>query len=116
MKRNIVSLAALLLAATALGACQRSASVASNGEVHVDVTDQGFVPAVVKVPAGRPFTLVMTRRTDQTCATEVAFAGLDRKYVLPLNQPVRILLPARPAGTLSYRCGMDMLGGRITIE
>lgn len=111
------SLVAIIVIAAALlmGACQRSASV-QGGEVHVDVTDRGFDPAEVKVPAGRAVTLVMTRKTDQTCATEVVFPSLGQRHALPLNQPVRIELPARATGTLSYQCGMNMLEGRITIQ
>jgi plastocyanin domain-containing protein len=82
----------------------------------VDVTDRGFEPADVKVPAGRAVTLIMTRKTDQTCATEVVFPSLGQRRALPLDQPVRIELPARPRGTLSYQCGMDMIQGRITIQ
>jgi plastocyanin domain-containing protein len=98
-----------------LGACQPRPAVQS-GDVHVDVTDRGFEPAEVRVPAGRAVTLVMTRKTEQTCATEVLFPSLGQRHSLPLNRPVRILLPASPGGTLSYQCGMNMLGGRITFQ
>jgi len=120
MKRTIGNcMVALIIgagAALSIGACQRSGSSRTSGELHVDVTGKGFEPAEVKVPAGQAFTLVMTRKIDQTCATEVVFEGIDRRYRLPLNQPVRISLPARPAGILSYQCGMKMLGGRIVVQ
>jgi plastocyanin domain-containing protein len=77
------------------------------------VTDRGFEPAETKVPKGRPVTLVVTRTTDQTCATEMVFAGLEKRHDLPLNQPVRITLPAGEGGTLNYACGMDMIKGSI---
>jgi len=77
---------------------------------------RGFDPADVKVPAGKAVTLVMTRKTDQTCAKEVLFPSLNQRYPLPLNQPARITLPASQAGTLNYQCGMHMLGGRIIIQ
>ena len=82
----------------------------------MDVTDKGFEPAEVKIPAGQAVTLIMPRKTDLTCAKEVEFARLNQKYTLPLNQPVRIVLPATQAGTLSYQCGMHMLGGRVVIQ
>ena len=121
MRRTIVNFVVILLVGSAavllVGACQQSRSgKASNSEVHVDVTDKGFEPADVKVPAGQPVTLVMTRKTDQTCAKEVVFPSLNQRYPLPLNQPVRISLPAAPKGTLSYQCGMKMLGGQIVIQ
>ncbi|HEY3215934.1 MAG TPA: cupredoxin domain-containing protein [Candidatus Eisenbacteria bacterium] len=119
MKRMIFSLLVTLLVgsgALVLGACQQSRSGQTGGEVHIDVTDKGFEPAEVKVPAGQAVTLIMTRKTDQTCAKEVEFASLNQKYALPLNQAVRITLPASEAGTLSYQCGMHMLGGRVVIQ
>ena len=120
MKRGVVNVVMLLLMGSVgpmfLGACQPSRSAQVGGEVHVEVTDKGFEPADVKVPAGQPVTLVMTRKTDQTCAKEVVFASLNQRYQLPLNQPVRISLPASQKGTVSYQCGMKMLGGRIVVQ
>ena len=96
MKRAIGCVFLLVgAAALSLGACQQSGSTQSRREVRVDVTDKGFEPAEVKVPVNRTVTLVMTRKTDQTCAKEVVFASLNQRYALPLNQPARITLPAR---------------------
>ena len=120
MKHGVWSVAMLLLVvavgATSFGACQQNRSAQVGGEIHVDVTDKGFEPADVKVPAGQAVTLVMTRKTDQTCAKEVVFASLNQRYPLPLNQSVRIALPASQRGTLSYECGMKMLGGHVVIQ
>ena len=118
MKRILFALGVLVVGlGTALfvGACGQNPGKAA-AEVHVDVTDNGFEPAEVKAPAGRAFTLVMTRRTDKTCATEVEFASLKQKYALPLNQPVRIPLPASQPGTLNYECGMGMLEGKVVLR
>ena len=88
MKRGVVNVVVLLLigsvGAMFLGACQQNRSAQVSGEVHVDVTDKGFEPADVTVPAGQPVTLVMTRKTDQTCAKEFVFASLNQRY--PRNQ------------------------------
>jgi len=120
MRRLALDLVALLLlgssVAMALGSCQQSRTGSSATEVHIDVTEKGFEPEEVKIPAGQAVTVIMTRKTDQTCAKEVEFASLNQKYTLPLNQPVRVTLPASQAGTLSYQCGMHMLGGRIVIQ
>ena len=35
-----------------------------------------------------------------------------RRYDLPLNEEVRVLLPTETATTLHYTCGMDMVRGR----
>jgi len=118
MKRIVISCSAFLLVGTAwllIGGCQQSPP-SQAAEVHVDVTEKGFEPADVKVPAGKAVTLVMTRKTDQTCAKEVLFPSLNKQYPLPLNQAVRIELPASQKGTLTYQCGEKMIGGQIVVQ
>ena len=86
---------------------------AAPAEVAIEVTEAGFVPEVVSVPKGRPATLVVTRKTDQTCARELVFEKTREKHDLPLNQAVRIELAADHADTLNYFCGMEMYKGRV---
>lgn len=100
-------------AAFGLTGCQPQAS---SNVYQVAVTDNGFEPAETKIPAGRPATIVFTRKTAQTCATEVVFAGLNQRYELPLNEPVRVELPANEGGTLAYACGMDMIKGTVEVQ
>jgi plastocyanin domain-containing protein len=83
--------------------------------VAITVTDRGFEPADVRVAAGQPITLEFTRKTDQTCATDVVFQD-GQRHELPLNQPVRVTLPASQAGTLDYACGMNMIKGKVTVQ
>jgi len=82
----------------------------------IAVTDEGFEPAVVVVPRGKPVTLIVTRRTDRTCATEMVFSAPERRYELPLEQPVRIELAEGVTDTLRYACGMDMYRGMIVAK
>ena len=116
MKQELLpALIGLLLAALGAFGCQQSGQTGSH-EYQIAVTDKGFEPAELKVPKGRAVTLVITRKTDQTCATEVVFASLEKRFALPLNQPVRVDLPASDGGTLSYVCGMNMLGGKVVVQ
>jgi len=85
-------------------------------EIQVAVTDNGFEPNNVVVKRGQAAVLVITRKTQNTCATEAVFAETGRKYDLPLNQPVRIDLTGASPGTLHYACGMDMEHATVTIE
>jgi plastocyanin domain-containing protein len=103
--------AALLLSAAALAGC--SSSNTGTQEVAIYVTEDGFVPAKASVPRGVPVTLVVTRQTDQTCATSFRIPSLDRTVDLPLNQHVRIDLPGGIQDTLQYTCGMEMLHGMV---
>lgn len=85
-------------------------------EVNVAVTDMGFQPGSVTIKKGQAAVLVITRKTDQTCATEAIFTETGRKYDLPLNQPVRIDLTNVSPGTIHYACGMGMEHGTVVIQ
>ena len=80
------------------------------------MTDRGFEPARAEVPRGQAFTLVVMRKTDQTCAKEILIPALNERRTLPLNQAVRIDVPKGVADTMSYVCGMHMLGGAIAAK
>lgn len=85
-------------------------------EVTLYVTSKGFVPANVHVPAGKPVTLKVTRKTDKTCATELVMASHQINQPLPLDQTVTITFTPTEAGELRYACGMDMIAGTITVD
>jgi plastocyanin domain-containing protein len=82
----------------------------------MEVTGEGFVPALVKVKAGQPVKLVVTRKTDRTCATEIVIKEFGINKPLPLNQPVEITFTPIKAGKLRYACAMDMIAGVIIVE
>jgi len=111
--RRLVPSSALLAALAVLAGCAVSAT---HNEARVRVTDNGFEPAIVMLPHGPNATLVITRVSDATCATEAVFAESGRKYPLPLNQDVRIPLDAARPETLHYACGMDMYKGRVVVQ
>lgn len=106
--RTMIAAAALVLA----GCAGRG----GGGEVRVQVTDAGFVPASVTFAKGRPGVLVITRKVEATCATEAVFAETGMKYDLPLGQDVRIAIPTDSARTLHYACGMDMYKGQVEVK
>ena len=89
---------------------------ANGTRVRLFVTDAGFVPARVSVPAGQPVTLVVTRTTDHTCATELVLKEHNIHQALPMNQPVEIAFTPAKAGELTYACGMDMIKGVIAVQ
>lgn len=101
------------LAALALAGCGGSSGPK---EVRVTVTEKGFEPATIQVARNSETTLIFTRRTDKTCATEAIFAETGRRYDLPLNEEVRVLLPTETATTLHYACGMDMIKGEVVVK
>jgi plastocyanin domain-containing protein len=81
--------------------------------VEVAVTDQGFVPGRIPARAGAPLTLVVTRKTDQTCAREIVFAGVEGKTELPLGKPVEVTYTPKVSGEVKFGCAMGMMVGGV---
>ncbi|HUF23430.1 MAG TPA: efflux RND transporter periplasmic adaptor subunit [Vicinamibacterales bacterium] len=81
----------------------------------VTITDKGFEPSRVTLPAGGTARVTFTRTSEATCATEVVFPSLGIKRALPLNTPVAIDIPAQ-AGEIAFVCGMDMLRGAVVVQ
>ena len=84
--------------------------------VNLDVTKEGFVPAQVKVKAGQPVKLVVTRKTEVTCATEIVMKDFGVNQKLPLNKPVTVTVTPKKPGTYRYACAMDMIAGDLKAE
>jgi plastocyanin domain-containing protein len=82
----------------------------------MQVTSEGFVPAQVKVKAGQPVKLIVTRKTDVTCAKEIVIKDFGINKPLPLNQPVEITFTPSKKGQIRYACAMDMIAGVIIVE
>jgi plastocyanin domain-containing protein len=114
MKMNMRTLAVAVLVMLAVGGS--SADAAREQRLRISVTEKGFVPAVVTVKAGQPVTLLVTRRTERTCATAFVLKKYGINEKLPLGRTVVIrLTPERP-GELVYACPMDMIHGRIVVR
>lgn len=85
--------------------------------IAMEVTDEGFVPANVKLKTGEPILLVVTRKTDETCAKALQIEGTDIKQDLPLNKAVEIAWTPKTSGKVKFGCTMDMMiGGVLLVE
>ncbi len=111
MKKTLwLSLAALALSGTP------GLAAGSERMVRIEVNKKGFVPAEVKLKAGEPVRLVVTRTVEKTCATEIVIKdfGIDRP--LPLGRPVEIAFTPRKTGHSRFACSMDMIHGVLVVE
>jgi hypothetical protein len=86
--------------------------------VEIRVTPAGFEPAEIRVAKGKPVKLIITRTTDDTCATDLVIDGdgLDLERVLPLGKPVEVRFTPAGPGPLSFHCAMNMVTGTIVVE
>jgi plastocyanin domain-containing protein len=111
----------VVLLAVASG-CKKEPSAAptpsgSARQIELKVTEEGFVPADVKVRKGEPLSLKVTRTTDKTCATEILIEGTDINIPLPLNQAVAVAYTPTRSGEIRYGCAMGMMvSGVLVVE
>lgn len=85
--------------------------------VTVEVTEDGFVPSEIPAQVGKPITLVITRKTDRTCAREILFKGQAGKTDLPLNKTVEATFTPQASGEVPFGCAMGMMvGGKLAVK
>jgi len=113
---NVLPWALAAVALVAGCASQGTRSASDGSRVAITVTDKGFEPEVVTVAAGKPVTLVVTRQTTQTCATELIMPAQNINQKLPLGQPVEITFTPEKPGELTYACAMDMYKGKVIVR
>jgi len=108
--------AALLAIPGARAHAADKASAKGAQVVEVTVTKDGFVPATVHVKRGTPVKLVVTRKVDRTCATEIVMKDFGVNQPLPLEKAVTVQVTPNKAGEYRYACGMDMIAGVLKVE
>ena len=81
--------------------------------VRIRVTQHGYEPASVRIPADTPVTLALTRESSPNCGSEIVFPALSIRKALPPGETVPVQLPAQPAGEIGFSCGMGMFRGMI---
>jgi plastocyanin domain-containing protein len=84
--------------------------------IEISVTKEGFVPSTIKVKKGEKVKLVVTRKVERTCATEIVIRDQGINQPLPLNKPVTVEFTPSKSGQLRYACGMDMISGVILVD
>ncbi|HEY6001830.1 MAG TPA: cupredoxin domain-containing protein [Anaeromyxobacter sp.] len=84
--------------------------------VEMAVTENGFEPSRVKVNKGEKVRLVVTRKTDSTCATEIVIADQGVNAELPLGKAVAVEFTPTKAGEIRYVCGMGHVGGVLFVK
>ena len=84
--------------------------------IDLAVTNKGFEPTKIEVKKGEPVHLVVTRKTDATCATELVIQDQGIRKELPLNKPVAIDFTPQKSGEIKYACGMGMIGGVLVVQ
>ena len=93
-----------------------AAATPAKGVVEVSVTSDGWVPDRIRVKAGEKVRLLITRKTDRTCATEIVIKELGVDTKLPLDQPVAVEFTPKKSGILKYACAMGHITGTLIVQ
>jgi plastocyanin domain-containing protein len=117
----MTKLLSVLIPLTLVAACKKDAPATSSDPTRfaISVTENGFEPESVDVPAGKPVTLVFDRKTDATCAKSIVLTmadGTKLERELPLDTPVELAATFPQPGKLGYACSMDMIKGTIVVR
>jgi plastocyanin domain-containing protein len=85
--------------------------------IEMSVTERGYEPSPINVKKGEPLKLLVTRKTEQTCATELQLPDYNIDQKLPLNKTVEITFTPDKSGQFKYGCAMGMMiSGVIQVE
>ena len=109
----LVGLVAAALAWVPARAAERSKDAQV---VQITVTKEGFTPSKVAVKRGAPVQLVVTRKVERTCATDIVSKDLGVNQALPLDKPVTIKVTPQKPGEYRFACAMDMIAGTLKVE
>ncbi len=108
----------------ALSACNRetptpeqpASATGPAARVAITVTADGFVPSQTRLKIGQPVTLVVTRKVEHTCATDIVIKDFGVNKPLPQDQPVEITFTPTKPGPIRYSCAMGMVSGELVAE
>jgi hypothetical protein len=94
-----------------------AAAINPSAPCQVNVSDEGYTPAVLHLPAGRPVTLLWITSGANCCARSVVIPGLSYQAVLPVTGKTPLTILAQPRGTvLNYSCSMGRRVGQFVFD
>ena len=83
--------------------------------VEIAVTEKGFEPSRVKAKKGEKVRLVVTRKTNSTCAKEMIIKDLGINQPLPLDKAVTVELTPKSSGEIHWACAMGHVRGVLFV-
>lgn len=103
--------------AESITSADTSQTSAVDGELVLNVENDGYFPAILKAPAGKDLTLNLVTKDTYSCARDFVIPDLNFYELLPDTGTVQVSIPAQEAGsTLFFTCSMGMYTGQIVFE
>jgi plastocyanin domain-containing protein len=89
----------------------------AQGGYTIHVTENGYSPVELHLPANRPVSLEWVTENTQTCARSVVIPGLQYTKILPPTGRIKLDIPPQPKGTiLRYTCSMGMYPSQLVFD
>lgn len=102
---------------------EKAAAPASAGKLDkgvrtfdLAVTQDGFTPAEIRAKSGEKVKLVVTRKVDRTCATEIVMKDLGVNEPLPLEKAVVVTVRPQQKGEYRFACAHGHVAGNLVVE
>lgn len=105
------------VAAEAAAETVSAAPVAVNGELILQVENEGYFPQTLQAPAGQEITLNLVTDKTYSCSRDFVIPALNFYQLLPDTGTVQVSIPAQASGSrLYFTCSMGMYTGQIVFE
>jgi sulfite exporter TauE/SafE len=91
--------------------------VAANGELILQVENEGYFPQTLSAPAGQVVKLNLVTNQTYSCSRDFVIPALGFYQLLPDTGTVEVDIPAQAKGSkLFFTCSMGMYTGQILFE
>jgi uncharacterized protein len=91
--------------------------VPANGELILQVENEGYFPQTISAPAGQAVKLNLVTNQTYSCSRDFVIPALDFYQLLPDTGTVQVDIPAQAKGSkLFFTCSMGMYTGQILFE
>lgn len=80
---------------------------------------QGYHPGHIEAQAGKPLKIEFYRDEEpgsHSCGEELEIPAENVKLPLPAREPQIVEIKPQPPGEMTFRCGMNMMKGKITFK
>ena len=94
-----------------------SYAIPTQSGFSIEVTENGYSPTILHLPANQPVTIEWVTNNTQTCARSVVVPGLNYQKILPPTGRIKFDIPAQEKGTtIRYTCSMGMYPSQLVFD
>jgi len=96
---------------------ESSQPAATDGNIFLDVKNDGYFPRTLSAPADKEVTLNLVTNQTYSCSRDFVIPSMNYQKLLAETGTVQVTIPAQPKGTtLFFTCSMGMYTGQIVFQ